>query len=169
MPDHKDPKKECSDKLSDVTLPKADGSEPEIYALKREGAGWRLSRRTFLSATAIAAGGAAACEKRKETIIVQTPGAGGQWVTSAIEPGAPIPAGGVCVCNTVPADPGLPNSPSVPTPPTPFPEPPAPGGPQRPKSSPKPTPPPAPCTCQGVCNCVGNCACQGVGHYWFPC
>ncbi len=167
MPDEKDPKNESSDKLSDATLPPSDGSEPEIYALKREGPGWKLSRRTFLSATAIAAG-AAACEKKKDAVIVQTMGPGGQWVTSVLEPGAPIPPGGVCVCNTVPAEPGSPNAPSVPSP-TPFPSPTAPGGPQNPKSSPTPAPKPPPCTCVGVCSCVGYCSCQGVGHYWFPC
>ena len=48
-------KKSKKDKLSDVEVNVSDSEEPEVYALKREGSGWRLSRRDWLSA--LAAGG----------------------------------------------------------------------------------------------------------------
>lgn len=44
-----------NDKLPDVEASTSDEEEPEIYALKREGSNWKLSRRDWLSALAAGA------------------------------------------------------------------------------------------------------------------
>ena len=47
-----------SDRLDDLNLDDDGAEQPEIYALKRDRSGWRLSRRDFLGGTAAAAAGA---------------------------------------------------------------------------------------------------------------
>lgn len=47
--------KKRKDRLSEVDLTGSEDEEPQVYALKREGSGWALSRRGFLAAAATAA------------------------------------------------------------------------------------------------------------------
>ena len=47
---------EVDDRLSEVQLPVPENEEPQVYKLKREGAGWTLKRREFLTVAAAAAG-----------------------------------------------------------------------------------------------------------------
>lgn len=43
-------KKAKKDKLSDIEIDPSGSEKPEVYAIKREGANWKLSRRDWLSA-----------------------------------------------------------------------------------------------------------------------
>jgi hypothetical protein len=169
----------AEDKEPKVTSPAEDGPPelagqdevPEIYAVSREGDAWSLTRRSFIAAAgaAAAAAGASACAD-KEVVIYQE-NAGGSWQTHVVDKGGAIPAGAVCVCNTVRGSSGTPGQPTLD--PTPAPAPtasPWPTGPE-PHSTPTPTPRPT-CSCVSYtpapCSCVGHTGCSFVVTYFYP-
>jgi len=117
----------------------ADDEVPEVYAIRREGSAWRLSRRDLAAVVAavgaVATPGCGPKRRQRSEVRYQQRDETGRWMTHTAPCGSPIPPGAACICTCVPV------------------------------AAPAPAPRPGGTYCR--CVPVRHCTCVPV-HYWYP-